>query len=146
MKLPYTLAALAVFTAVFADDKKTTPLKPCTIKSTSTGSFFDLSPLHLEQPAKDAKASKGERDHSWTALGHDYGANFTMNFCGPVVEKLDDVEGVRESMWKNISAYYTKGKHTYSIGYDYDRLVRHALLTSEGPRTPNSYCVARSSS
>lgn len=117
MKLFSTVAALAAFTTVLAEDKSAPPLKPCTIRSPSTGAFFDLSSLRLEPPAKDSKVTKGESTQSWSARGYDYGANFTMNICGPVVEKLEDVEGVRSSLWKNVSAYYIKDKKTYSIGY-----------------------------
>ena len=54
--------------------------------------------------------------HSWHARGHDYGANFTVNFCAPVVETLENVEGVDRSLWANVSAYYEKDGRTYSIG------------------------------
>ena len=39
-----------------------------------------------------------------------------MNFCAPVIEKLDTVEGVKEDAAKNISAFYKLGDKTYSIG------------------------------
>ena len=47
------------------------------------------------------------------------GYNFTMNFCGGVVEDLEKkggVVGVDKAMWKNVSAYYEKGDRVYSIG------------------------------
>ncbi|KAK5000103.1 hypothetical protein LTR28_013173, partial [Elasticomyces elasticus] len=47
---------------------------------------------------------------------YDYGANFTLNFCGGVVEELKDVVGVDEGRWRNVSAFYEKGGKTYSIG------------------------------
>lgn len=40
-----------------------------------------------------------------------------MNFCGPVVEELEDVVGVEDRRWGNVSAFYEKGGRTYSIGY-----------------------------
>jgi cation-dependent mannose-6-phosphate receptor len=40
-----------------------------------------------------------------------------MNFCAPVVEELNDVEGIDKASWRNVSAFYTMGKKTYSIGY-----------------------------
>jgi cation-dependent mannose-6-phosphate receptor len=123
MKNFLAFAALAALTCVAqaADDssKKSPPVKPCTIRSASTGAFFDLSSLHLVHPSKESKSSKFESEHSWSARGYDYGANFTLNICGPVVEQLDDVEGIKNSQTKNISAYYTKDKKTYSIGYVY---------------------------
>ena len=54
------------------------------------------------------------------AKGYDYGVNFTMNFCAPVVEDLQDtkgVEGVEEKMWRNVSGYYKREGKVYSIGY-----------------------------
>ena len=45
--------------------------------------------------------------------------NFTMNFCGGVVEdlnKLGGVEGVEREMWRNVSAYYKQDGKVYSIG------------------------------
>lgn len=121
MKLPIAFAALALAAATTAaaatDDKKASPLKPCTIRSTSSGSFFDLSSLRLE-PAKDAKKlGKNEANESWPAMGYDYGANFRLNFCGPVVEEVKDVDGVESALWKNVSAYYQKGGKTYSMGF-----------------------------
>jgi cation-dependent mannose-6-phosphate receptor len=119
MKCIHAFAAFAAISSVAqaADDsKKSPPVKPCTIRSASTGAFFDLSSLHLVPPSKDSKSSKLESEQSWSARGYDFGANFTLNICGPVVEALDDVEGIKSSMRKNVSAYYTKDKKTYSIG------------------------------
>jgi len=53
----------------------------------------------------------------WHAKGYDYGANFTINFCGPVVEELDDVVDLEKSLWKNVSAFYEMDGKQYSIGY-----------------------------
>ena len=117
MKFSSALAVFAAFTAVLAEDKNGPPLKPCTIRSPSTGAFFDLSSLRLEPPPKDSKAAKDEHDQRWFARGYDYGANFTLNICGPVVDNKGDYVGVRESLWKNVSAYYEKDKKRYSIGY-----------------------------
>lgn len=111
--LYYSLAfALPALAAAASDDSKT-PRVPCTIRSPTSGAFFDLNPIHVELPKK---ASKDARLESWQARGYDYGANFTLNFCGPVVEDLKDVVGVEENRWRNISAYYEIGGKTYSIG------------------------------
>lgn len=59
---------------------------------------------------------KGEVSESYHVKGQDYGANFTINFCAPVVEDLTDVEGVDKKLAQNVSAYYTIGKKSYSIG------------------------------
>lgn len=48
------------------------------------------------------------------------GYNFTMNFCGGVVEDLaakGGVVGLDESLWRNVSAFYeTEDGKIYSIG------------------------------
>jgi hypothetical protein len=102
-----------------ADDKKSKapPVKPCTVRSSTSGAFFDLHSLSI-QPPKDPKDKKGAEAtvESWHAKGYDYGSNFTLNFCDPVVEELKDVEGVDRALWRNVSAYYTVGKKTFSLG------------------------------
>lgn len=93
---------------------------PCTIRSPFSGSFFDLNPLHIVLPDDPlAKTQKHVRDWSWNATGWDLPYNFTMNFCGGVVEdlrKMGGVEGVEEGRWRNVSAFYTKEGKVYSIG------------------------------
>jgi cation-dependent mannose-6-phosphate receptor len=90
--------------------------KPCTIRSPSSGHFFDLNSVSVQPRDPKDKKKADERIESWHAKGYDYGTNFTLNFCAPVVEELDDVEGIEKSLWRNVSAYYTEGKRTYSIG------------------------------
>jgi cation-dependent mannose-6-phosphate receptor len=117
MHLPLSLLALVSLlltpsrVSAAADLPKSTN-KPCTLHSPSTGSFYDLRPLQvLPSTAKDA------RNDSWHAKGYDYGANFTLNICGPVVEHLEDVNDVSERSWRNVSAFYTTAKNeVYSIG------------------------------
>lgn len=118
MKFSYACVVLALgAAATAADDKaKEKPLKPCTIKSSSSGAFFDLNSLYIKPSSEDSNSKKEDHVESWHARGYDYGHNFTLNFCGPVVEELDDVEGVSKSLWKNVSAFYTVGSRTYSIG------------------------------
>ena len=67
-------------------------------------------------PEDGKKKDKDGREMSWRASGHDYGSNFTMNFCAPVVEGIKDVVGVEEKLWRNVSAFYEKDGKTYSIG------------------------------
>lgn len=69
---------------------------------------------------KDEKEK--EPPKSWHARGHDYPANFTMNFCGPVVEEEQKdetplVEGFHHMKWENVSAYYVMENKTFSIGF-----------------------------
>jgi cation-dependent mannose-6-phosphate receptor len=117
MHLPPSLLALISLALIpsrvsaAADPPKPTN-KPCTLHSPSTGSFYDLRPLQiLPSTAKDA------RNDSWHAKGYDYGANFTINFCGPVIEDLEDVNDISEYRWRNVSAFYrTANDEVYSIG------------------------------
>ena len=113
-QLPAALLSL-LCSVTFAADKK--ELKPCQIFSSGNGNFYDLNTITV-QPLKDhKKAHKDDRTESWHARGYDYGVNFTMNFCAPVIEKLEDVVGIKDDLWKNVSAFYTHDKKTYSIGY-----------------------------
>jgi cation-dependent mannose-6-phosphate receptor len=60
---------------------------------------------------------KDARNDSWHAKGYDYGANFTLNICGSVIEDLEDVNEVSEYSWRNVSAFYrTANDEVYSIG------------------------------
>jgi cation-dependent mannose-6-phosphate receptor len=110
--LPLGLAAAA------SDDSKGKKEEraPCTIRSPTSGAFFDLNPIHVILPDDPKKANKDARNESWSARGYDYGANFTLNFCGPVVENLTNVVGVDEARWQNVSAFYHLDGKTYSIG------------------------------
>src|ERR1700759_94564 len=110
------VAAALIGTRAFAfaepgDEKKKEPaVKPCTIRSSTTGNYFDLGKLYVEPPKKDDKQTSTKTPESWHVKGYDYGANFTLNFCGPVVEDLEDVMGIGSAAAKNVSAYYTKDK------------------------------------
>ncbi|KAI9740694.1 MAG: Cation-independent mannose-6-phosphate receptor CI-MPR [Claussenomyces sp. TS43310] len=125
MHLPSTTAVLiatwAALAGAAADDKKAA--LPCTAHSTKSGSFFDLTSLSLSPPEDGKDAEKGDKTESWRSSGYDYGSNFTMNFCAPVLETLDGVEGVQEAMWRNVSAYYEKQGKIYSIGQESSNLT-----------------------
>ena len=108
-----TATALALLSSLTSTALGDSP-RPCTAKSSTTGSFFDLSPISRQPPGKTS--SKDARTESWHANGYDYGANFTLNFCAPVVEELDDVDGIREDDWENVAAYYEEDGQVYSIG------------------------------
>ena len=124
--LPFYSLVLSLFLlTAAAEDKKAKPLKPCTVRSPSTNAFFDLNQIHIAPPKSShtprqlsGRSTKEEPVESWHARGYDYGANFTLNFCGPVIEELDDVEGLTKSWQReSVAAYYVKDKKTYSIGY-----------------------------
>ena len=111
------LSLLAISTVQAADSKDSIPTKPCTVDSPSSGLHYDLNTITVP-PLDDGKQlHKDSRNESWHAKGYDYGANFTLNFCAPVIEELDDVVGVKEELYRNVSAYYTLDGKTYSIGY-----------------------------
>lgn len=69
------------------------------------------------------------RTESWHARGYDYGANFTINFCGGVVEDLEGgwevaggadvrpgVVGVEKREWRDVSAFYVREGRVFSVG------------------------------
>ncbi|KAF3050842.1 Cation-independent mannose-6-phosphate receptor CI-MPR [Didymella keratinophila] len=97
-----------------ASDK---PLKPCTVVSPTTERFFDLNGLRRTLPKEGDKKKDGD-EGSWHAKGYDYGANFTVNFCGPVVEELSDVQDLDKKLWRNVSAFYERGDRQYAIGLE----------------------------
>ncbi|OCL10616.1 mannose 6-phosphate receptor domain-containing protein [Glonium stellatum] len=110
------VALIQSHAALGASNENSRPIKPCTIRSSSTDRFFDLNPIHISLPETGKKAHKDDKTDSWHAKGYDYGANFTINFCGPVVEELDDVVDLDRRLWKNVSAFYEMGGKQYSIG------------------------------
>ncbi|KAF2854930.1 mannose 6-phosphate receptor domain-containing protein [Plenodomus tracheiphilus IPT5] len=128
--------------ATAASDK---PLKPCTVISPTSERFFDLNPLRRLPPSESDKKSKKEGDEgSWHARGYDYGANFTINFCGPVVEELDAVQHLDKRLWANVSAFYERGNKQYAIGLENSTPIfrgRKLILNYTGgslcPSTPS---------
>jgi cation-dependent mannose-6-phosphate receptor len=115
--------ALAALAGVASADEATKTMAattsvvtPCVATSTN-GAFFDLRPDAAVAVVDGEKPLKGIPTEDYIARGWDYGFNFTLNICNPVVHKVEDVVGVDEALWKNVSAYYeTKGK-VYSLGY-----------------------------
>jgi hypothetical protein len=100
-----------------AESNEKAPPVPCTGHSPTTGSFYDLRPISRTVSDHDKRSSKNAKIESWQAKGYDFNANFTMNICGPVVEKVKDVVGLESKHWQNVSAFYTKDGETYSIGW-----------------------------
>ncbi|KAI1484360.1 mannose-6-phosphate receptor binding domain-containing protein [Biscogniauxia mediterranea] len=112
-------------TALASDADKTSSSTPCTATSAS-GAFFDLRPDVAVKPKADG--SKPSNSHGaplvdYHARGYDYGANFTLNICGAVVEPVEDVKGLEESKWQNVSAYYVSKGDIYSLGSQSGALV-----------------------
>ena len=103
--------------AASASDDPTTTYTACTASSTS-GAFYDLRADIAAKPPADG--SKPEYAHAPTedyhVRGHDYGRNFTLNICAPVVDTPPEVSGLKEELWANVSAYYTFKGETYSVG------------------------------
>ena len=100
-----------------AKDDSAKDFEPCTAVNPANSNFYDLRKITVPPLVNHKKAHKDDRDESWHARGYDYGTNFTINFCAPVIESLKDVEGIKDSMTKNISAFYKVGSKTYSIGF-----------------------------
>ena len=109
------LLTLSLFSRTAASDDKE-PFLPCVVKSPNSGSFYDLRSLSVSLPNPDKKPVKGARTESWQAKGYDYNANFSMNICAPVVEDVQDLNGIDQKYWKNVSGFYKKGDKTFSIG------------------------------
>ncbi|KAF2128829.1 mannose 6-phosphate receptor domain-containing protein [Dothidotthia symphoricarpi CBS 119687] len=115
MKSLYYALLFFVSSATAASD---TALKACTVISPTTERFFDLNPIRRVAPEDGKKKKEGADEGSWHARGYDYGANFTINFCGPVVEELDKVQDLDKALWRNVSAFYEKGDRQYAIGLE----------------------------
>ena len=126
---PLIISASASASDDGSSKKKEEPLKSCTARSASTGSFFDLNSINLSPPTKDKHGKmtggKDGKAESWHAKGYDYGTNFTLNFCGNVLEELEDVEDLKSSEWGNVGAFYEKDGKTYSMGWVSIRNLEH---------------------
>ncbi|KAI2642931.1 mannose-6-phosphate receptor binding domain-containing protein [Xylaria nigripes] len=123
---PAILSVFALTSLVIASDhepSKTTTA--CTASSTS-GAFFDLRPDIAIKPNADGSRpshSHGAPLADYKARGYDYGANFTLNICNALVEPIENVKGIEESKWSNISAYYVSDGDYYSLGFQSGHLV-----------------------
>lgn len=109
-------ASLASPAPAPTDSSLTPPQKnpddECTVNSPFSESFFDLRPLRRVPQHEPAH-------HDWIVKGQDYGANFTINICGPVLsEAASKVDGLGEDgVGRNVSALYEKDGEVFSIGY-----------------------------
>lgn len=93
-----------------------TDLRPCTLHNSNNGYYYDLNTIAVQPLVDHKKAHKDDREESWHARGWDYSMNFTINFCAPVIETLEEVEGLSSEAAKNVSAFYKEGDKTFSIG------------------------------
>ncbi|KAI0202958.1 mannose-6-phosphate receptor binding domain-containing protein [Astrocystis sublimbata] len=120
-----SLLALASTAAAASDAETTSTTTACTASSTS-GAFFDLRADVAIKPKPDGgrpSHSRGAPLTDYKARGWDYGSNFTLNICNAVVEPIEDVKGIEESKWQNISAYYVSEGEYYSLGFQSGGLV-----------------------
>ncbi|KAF4119306.1 cation-dependent mannose-6-phosphate receptor [Geosmithia morbida] len=102
----------------YDDDRPTSTvaLPACTAtSSTGSGAYFDLRP-DIAYPDDGDRAHKSASHKDYLSRGYDYGKNFTMNVCGPVVEPITGVVGVDEDQWADVSGYYISDGAIYSIG------------------------------
>ncbi len=88
----------------------TSAIFPCT--APSTAGFYDLRPIRIDRE----KSTNPDKTSSLIAKGHDYNGNFTLNVCAAVVEDIENVVDIEESLWKNVSAYYEVAGKVFSIG------------------------------
>ena len=109
------LCSILLANASTSDEPKDSD--PCSVYNPSNGITYDLTTITAHPLESHKKTHKDDRAESWHARGWDYGSNFTINFCAPVIESLDTVEGIEDDLVKNVSAFYRKGDKTYSIGY-----------------------------
>ena len=114
--LPAVLLVAASVASAADDPSPTTHAPACTAtSSTGSGAFFDLRPDTAVVPEK-GKSHKSVVAKDYHSKGYDYGKNFTMNICGPVVDPVSDVVGLDKKAWADVGAYYISHGDTYSIG------------------------------
>ena len=111
-----TTALAADKTASATISSASSEATPCVAHSLS-GAFFDLRPDTAVIAEKNSKVPKGVPTEDYVARGWDLGYNFTLNICGAVVKPVDSVVGLKESQYKNVSAWYEKSGKVYSLGY-----------------------------
>ncbi|KAL2128353.1 hypothetical protein VTI74DRAFT_9294 [Chaetomium olivicolor] len=95
---------------------------PC-VATSASGAFFDLRPDTAVLVAEGEKPPKGVPTEDYLARGWDYGTNFTLNICDPVVKKVGDFVGVEKELWRNVSGWYKAGGRVYSLGQSSGQLT-----------------------
>ena len=111
-----TIAAVLLQLYISSTQAPDSQPKPSTLTSPSTGGYYDLNAITVQPPKDHKPAHKDDRSESWHARGYDYGTKFTLNFCAPVIETLEEVVGIPEGLWRNVSAFYERNGKVYSIG------------------------------
>ncbi|KAL9611196.1 MAG: hypothetical protein Q9167_004144 [Letrouitia subvulpina] len=115
MRIPTLLSILSALIPLALAKQQKAP-EPCTIFHPTTNAYYDLNAI-TAQPLKDhKKAHKDDRTENWHAWGYDYGTNFSLNFCAPVIKPPESAVGIEKDLLKNISAFYEYKGETYSIG------------------------------
>lgn len=136
MRLLYTFPpAFLALLSLAADSDKPAATIPCTATASSgTKAFYDLRPdVAVKQPADGSKPSSPAPTVDYHARGWDYGSNFTLNICEPVVVPIENVRGIDQGKWQNISAYYVSKGDVYSLG------VQSGVLTPRGRKLVLQY-------
>lgn len=124
MRIPTLISILSLLVPLALAKQQKAP-EPCTIFHPTTNAYYDLNAITV-RPLKDHK--KAHKD--WHAWGYDYGTNFSLNFCAPVIETLESAVGIEKELVKNISAFYKYKGETYSIGWVLNIFVWHFELSS----------------
>ncbi|KAI5853464.1 mannose-6-phosphate receptor binding domain-containing protein [Tricharina praecox] len=110
MRLPtqyLLLIGLSLLPATLAvSEPPEKPVDPeCTVTSPFSENFFDLRKLRRLPDMLPPQAD-------WHVKGLDYGANFSINICGPVLTEISP-EGANDDA---VGAFYEKNGTVYSIG------------------------------
>lgn len=108
---------LSVFSSIsISSSTEEKPDDPCTAHSVNSGAFYDLNTLSARILKDGETRHKSDIVEDWAARGWDYGSNFSINVCAPVIQPLAEVVGISKNSYQNISAYYTKDNLVYSLG------------------------------
>jgi cation-dependent mannose-6-phosphate receptor len=81
----------------------------CTVASPHSENFFDLTKLW--------RTSDSGSD--WIIKGQDYGTNFTMNICAPVLSNTKSAVGLSNEEQSTVGAFYEKDGDLNLIGFIY---------------------------
>ncbi|KAJ4303985.1 Cation-independent mannose-6-phosphate receptor CI-MPR [Collariella sp. IMI 366227] len=120
-------ATLATLSSAAPDNESTKPSSTASsttasatgcVATSAAGAFFDLRPDTAVLVTEGEKPPKGVPTEDYIARGWDFGSNFTLNICDPVVKKVKDVEGVEEEGWNGVN---TTRRKSATISFLCDR-------------------------